>query len=74
MRGFDPPELNLLTSFPVESPAFLETRVETASRLFKFTRVLFGKWPEDSDEALFSHQTFARPAWPTSMTHRTPTA
>ena len=30
--------LNWLTYFPVESPARLETRVETASRRFKFTR------------------------------------
>ena len=31
-----PSLVNLLTYFPVESPARLETRVETASRRFKF--------------------------------------
>ena len=29
---------NLLTNFPVESPASARERVETASRRFKFTR------------------------------------
>ena len=56
------PSQNLLINFPVESPASLETRVETASRLFKFTRV-FGEWPRgESDEAspaLFSKVTRA---------------